>query len=163
MGSFRCPSQDIDSRVRHAYFCANICAKIRAAHFNMSDKCAAYSFRESGAKIVTERSLCCMTAEELKGVLDSVKNEKCVSLRIERSDSGVEVLEYMRNPCWDVTLKRLCEIAPYVVIVVLGCFAISRFSTSLEKDCARSDRMNLQTNVVWKITGEITTERLGVK
>ena len=28
----------MDSRVRHAYFCAIICAKIRAAHFNMSDK-----------------------------------------------------------------------------------------------------------------------------
>ena len=106
-----------------------------------------------------------MTAEELKGVLDSVKGEKCVSLRVERKRSRVAVVEctLTRNPWWDVALKRLCEIAPYVVIVVLGCFAISRFSTSLEKDCARSDRMNLQTNVIWKITGEITTERLDVK
>lgn len=104
-----------------------------------------------------------MTAEELKGVLDSVKDEKCVSLRVERSGSGVEVVEYMRNPWWDVALKRLCEIAPYAVIAILGCFAISRFSTVLEDGGARSDRRNCQTNVVWKITGEITTERLGVK
>lgn len=104
-----------------------------------------------------------MTAEELKGVLDFVKDEKCVSLRVERSVSGVEVLEYKRNPCKDVALKRLCAIAPYVVITILGCFAISRFSTAFERDCARSDMRNCLANVVWKITGEITTERLGVK
>ena len=38
LGSFRCPRYGVDSRVRHAYFCASICAKIRAAHSNMSDK-----------------------------------------------------------------------------------------------------------------------------
>lgn len=106
-----------------------------------------------------------MTAEELKGVLASVKDEKCVSLRVKRKGSRVVIVEctLTRNPWWDVALKWLCAIAPYVVVTILGCFAISRFSTSLEKDCARSDRMNLQTNVVWKITGEITTERLDVK
>ena len=47
------PLEDIDSRVRHAYFCANICAKIRAAHSNMSDEVGNvplfYSVREGGA------------------------------------------------------------------------------------------------------------------
>ena len=56
MGSFRCLFQDIDSRVRHAYFCANICAKIRAAHSNMGDKVRNvpffYSVREGGASKV---------------------------------------------------------------------------------------------------------------
>ena len=37
-GLLAVPLEDIDSRVRHAYFCASICAKIRAAHSNMSDK-----------------------------------------------------------------------------------------------------------------------------
>ena len=37
-GLFPVPLEDIDSRVRHAYFCASICAKIRTAHSNMSDK-----------------------------------------------------------------------------------------------------------------------------
>ena len=53
MGSFRCPSKDIDSRVRHAYFCAGDCARIQAAHFNMSDKVGNvspfYSVWEGGA------------------------------------------------------------------------------------------------------------------
>ena len=37
LGSFQCPRYDIDSRVRHAYFCASICAKIRAAHSKVGD------------------------------------------------------------------------------------------------------------------------------
>lgn len=106
-----------------------------------------------------------MAVEELKGVLDSVKDEKCVSLRVKRKGSRVVIVEctLTRDPWWDVALKRLCEIAPYAVIATLGCFAISRFSTVFEKDGARLDKVCLQTNVVWKITGEITTERLDAK
>ena len=104
-----------------------------------------------------------MTAEELKGVLDSVKGEKCVSLRVKKRSSGVEIVEctLTRNTWWEVALKWLCTIAPYAVIAI--CFAILRFSTVLEKNNASPDGVLLQTNVVWKITGEITTERLNVK
>lgn len=106
-----------------------------------------------------------MTAEELKGVLDSIKGEKCVSLRVKEMSSGVEIVEctLTRNTWREVALKWLCAIAPYAVIAILGCFAISSSSTVLEKNSASPDGVLLQTNVVWKITGEITTERLNVK
>ena len=53
MGSFRCPSKDIDSRVRHAYFQREHLREKSAAHSNMSDKVGNaplfYSVREGGA------------------------------------------------------------------------------------------------------------------
>ena len=58
LGSFRCPFNDIDSRVRHAYFCASICEKIRAAHSNMNDKVGIVprSIVQTGDVLSTERN-----------------------------------------------------------------------------------------------------------
>ena len=58
VGSFRCPSYGVDSRVRHAYFCASIARRSSVAHSSMSDKVGSVPLYLSGGMLFETEERC---------------------------------------------------------------------------------------------------------
>ena len=82
--------------MRHAYFCASICAKIRAAHSNMSDKVGTvplfYSVREGGTNMCAENS------KENSSMRKEIRKSDVKILAANKSEIGAE---YVWTNCID--------------------------------------------------------------